>query len=118
MSEYRSDSNGSLPRWLKVFESLSYPDMRVLSISTLSNQISQGLQQVILGYMVLMLTDSHIMVGLVYATRSAPNLLVGLAAGSVTDRIDRRLLMNVTIWSMAVISLIIMHEMSKLVCCP
>ena len=106
MSQYHSDSNGTLPRWLKIFESLSYPDMRVLSISTLSNQISQGLQQVILGYMVLMLTDSHIMVGMVYATRSAPNLLVGLVAGSVTDRIDRRVLMSFTIWSMAVVSLL------------
>ena len=106
MSQYSSNSNESQRRWLKVFESLSYRDMRVLSISTLSNQVSQGLQQVILGYMVLLLTDSHVMVGLIYATRSAPNLLVGLVAGSITDRIDRRLLMNITIWSMATVSLL------------
>ena len=106
MSQYSSNSNESQRRWLKVFESLSYRDMRVLSISTLSNQVSQGLQQVILGYMVLLLTDSHVMVGLIYATRSAPNLLVGLVAGSITDRIDRRLLMNITIWSMATVSLV------------
>ena len=106
MSQYNSNSKRFQTRLLKVFESLSYPDMRILSISTLFNQISQGLQQVILGYMVLMLTDSHIMVGMVYATRSAPNLLVGLLAGSVTDRIDRRFLMSITIWSMAVVSLV------------
>ena len=105
MSQYPSNSRRFQTRLLNVFESLSYPDMRILSISSLSNQISQGLQQVILGYMVLMLTDSHIMVGMVYATRSAPNLLVGLLAGSVTDRIDRRLLMSITIWSMAIVSL-------------
>ena len=92
-------------KWWKIFDSLSYSDMRILCISTLSNQISQGIQQVILGYMVLMLTDSHIMVGVVYATRSAPNLLVGLVAGSLTDRIDRRILMRITIWSMALTSL-------------
>ena len=93
-------------RWLKIFESLSYADMKVLCISTFSNQISQGIQQVILGYMVLILTDSHIMVGVVYATRSAPNLLVGLVAGSITDRIDRRILMSIAVWSMALISLL------------
>ena len=92
-------------KWWNIFDSLSYSDMRILCISTLSNQISQGIQQVILGYMVLMLTDSHIMVGVVYATRSAPNLLVGLVAGSLTDRIDRRILMRITIWSMALTSL-------------
>ena len=106
MSQYSSNSNESQRRWLKVFESLSYRDMRELRISTLSNQVSQGLQQVILGYMVMLLTDSHVMVGLIYATRSAPNLLVGLVAGSITDRIDRRLLMNITIWSMATVSLL------------
>lgn len=100
----KSQSKSSSSKLLKIFDSFAYPDMRILCLSTLLNQIAQGIQQVILGYMVLELTDSHVMVGVVYAARSGPNLLVGLLAGSLTDRIDRRTLMKITIWAMSVIS--------------
>jgi len=42
------------------------------------------------GWLVLELTDSPLSLGLVWATRSAPNLIWGMLAGAVADRVDRR----------------------------
>lgn len=64
-----------------------------------------GMQQVILGWVILELTHSSGMVGLVFALRSAPNLMVGFAAGTLTDRLDRRTVMRLAIWTMGAISL-------------
>jgi len=93
--------------WVNVFAALEYPDIRVLCLSTLSNQLAQGIQQVVLGLLVLQYTESHLMVGVIYAARSAPNLAVGLIAGSITDRIDRRKIMTLTVWGMAAIAFIV-----------
>jgi len=90
-----------------VFAALEYRDIRVLCLSTLSNQLAQGIQQVVLGLLVLQYTESHLMVGVIYAARSAPNLAVGLVAGSITDRIDRRKIMTLSVWGMAIIAFIV-----------
>ena len=84
---------------------LRYPDFRVLWLSTVSNQLGWGMQQVLLGWLIFDLTGSGGMVGAIYAARSAPNLVVGLAAGSITDRFDRRLIMRLSCAAMMVISL-------------
>ena len=93
--------------WLNVFAALEYPDIRVLCLSTLSNQLAQGIQQVVLGLLVWQDTESPLMVGVVFAARSAPNLVVGLVAGSITDRIDRRRIMALSVWGMAAIALVV-----------
>lgn len=72
--------------------------------ATLGGQIGAGMQQVLLGWLILAMTDSSSMVGVLFAVRSAPNLLVGFVAGALTDRLDRRLLMRLTVWSMALVS--------------
>ena len=84
---------------------LHFADFRVLWLTTVSSQVGQGIQQVVLGWLVLAMTDSEGMVGVVFAVRSAPNLVVGLAAGALTDRLDRRLLMRLAVGGMALISL-------------
>jgi len=84
---------------------LRFPDIRVLWLSTLSNQFGMGMQQVVLGWLVFDLTGSAGMVGAIFAVRSAPNLVVGLAAGSITDRVDRRTLMRASAWGMTAIAL-------------
>ena len=93
--------------WVNVFAALEYADIRVLCLSTISNQLAQGIQQVVLGLLVLQYTESHLMVGVIYAARSAPNLAVGLVAGSITDRIDRRKILILTVWGMATIAFIV-----------
>ena len=94
-------------RWVGIFAALEYPDIRVLCLSTVSNQFAQGIQQVVLGLLVLQFTESHVMVGAIYAARSAPNLAVGLVAGSITDRMDRRRLITITGWGMATIAFMV-----------
>jgi MFS family permease len=79
---------------------------RPLWLATATNQISVGMQQVILGWIVLELTNSSGMVGLAFALRSAPNLVVGFAAGALTDRLDRRTIMRLAVWTMGVLSLV------------
>ena len=49
------------------------------------------------GWLVLELTDSPLSLGLVWATRSAPNLIWGMLAGAVADRVDRRKLQIVAL---------------------
>ena len=84
-------------QWISAFH---YADFRVLWASTVSNQLGLGMQQVLLGWLVFEITDSGGMVGVIFAARSAPNLLVGFVAGSITDRTDRRVLMRITVAGM------------------
>lgn len=81
---------------------LAFRDIRVLWISTVLNQLGQGMLQVLLGWLVFDMTGSSGMVGVVFAARSAPNLFVGLVAGSITDRADRRSIMRVSNWGLAI----------------
>src|SRR5713101_8756724 len=86
---------------------LRTPGFPVLWGAALSSQIGAGMQQVLLGWLVLSMTDSSTMVGVLFAVRSAPNLLVGFAAGAITDRLDRRILMRLTVCGMALVSWLI-----------
>lgn len=79
----------------------------MLWLSTAVSQISFGMQQVILGWVVLAMTNSSAMVGIAFALRMAPNLVVGFAAGALSDRIDRRTLMRLTTIAMGCLSLIL-----------
>ena len=90
---------------VRLVVALRYPDFRVLWLSTVVNQLGWGMQQVILGWLIFDLTGSGGMVGAIFAARSAPNLVVGLAAGSITDRFDRRLIMRLSCIALMVISL-------------
>ena len=89
----------------KLVYAFRYADFRVLWSSILFNQIGQGMQQVVLGWLVLELTDSAGMVGIVFAVRSSPNFLVGFAAGAITDRLDRRVVMRAAVLGMAALAL-------------
>ena len=80
------------------------PGFPVLWGATLCSQVGGGMQQVLLGWAVLSMTDSSSAVGMLFAMRSLPNVLVGLAAGALTDRLDRRTLMRVTSCGMALVS--------------
>ena len=91
----------------RIVAALRYPDFRVLWIATVPNQLGQGIQQVLLGWLVFEMTNSSGMVGVAFAVRSAPNLIVGFAAGSVTDRLDRRTIMRISTWGMLLLSLVL-----------
>ena len=92
----------TLPGWIP-----REPDARILWFSTAVSQLSFGMQQVILGWVGLAMTNSSTMVGLAFALRMAPNLVVGFAAGAISDRMDRRLMMRLTTMGMGLCSLAI-----------
>ena len=92
--------------FLGFVDAFRYADFRVLWISTVSNQLGLGMQQVVLGWLVFELTGSVGMVGVMFAMRSAPNLVVGFIAGPVTDRIDRRVVMRASVFGMMAVSLL------------
>lgn len=81
---------------------LRYLEFRVLWLSTVFIQLGQGMQQVLMGWLVFELTGSPAMVGAVFAARSAPHLVVGILAGLLADRLDRRLLMRTTVLGMMI----------------
>ena len=58
-----------------------------------------------MGWLVYDMTGSAGMVGAVFAARSVPNLVVGLVAGSITDRFDRRTIMRLSCVAMMLLSL-------------
>lgn len=92
-------------RYSRMVEAFRFPDIRTLWASTVSNQLGQGMQQVVLGWLVFEMTGSGGMVGAIFAARSAPNLIVGLVAGPITDRLDRRILMRLSVWGMMLAAL-------------
>ena len=51
------------------------------------------MQMVAMGWLVLELTDSPLSLGLVWATRQAPSLFLGMLAGAIADKVDRRRLL-------------------------
>ena len=61
-------------------------DFRRLWVATVASHVGTGMQQVLLGWLVLVMTGSDSMVGIIFAVRSTPNLLVGLGVGALTDR--------------------------------
>src|SRR4030095_8732584 len=86
---------------------LHTPGFPVLWGATLCSQVGAGMQQVLLGWLVLSMTDSSSMVVVLFAVRSLPNLLVGFAAGAITDRLDRRILMRVMVCGLALVAWLI-----------
>ena len=97
------EMHSTLGRGLRV--ALQATDFRRLWLATVTSQLGMGMQQVLLGWLVLAMTGSDSMVGIIFAVRSTPNLVVGLAVGALTDRLDRRHLMRLAGCSMTLITL-------------
>ena len=74
---------------------LRYPDFRFLWLSSVFNAVGFMGELVVLGWLLLELTDSPFMVGVGMGVRMAPFFLFGILAGSIADRVDRRNLMLV-----------------------
>ena len=102
-----SEKFSSQSRYGRLVEAFRSPDLRMLWASTFCNQFGQGMQLVALGWLIFDMTGAGSMVGTLFAVRSLPNLLVGLLAGSVADRLDRRALMRNAVWGMMLASLAI-----------
>ncbi len=79
-------------------------DFRFLSLATGFNSVGMVGETVVLGWLTLELTDSPLMVGLALALRVAPLLFMGLPAGILAERTDRRQLIQISSAGMAAAS--------------
>lgn len=78
------------------FASLRYRDYRFLWLGQLGHSASLWMEQIVRPVLILQLTDSALMVGLVVAARMTPMLLFGLLAGVAADRFDRKRILLTT----------------------
>ena len=92
---------GSLRSRAPAFE---YRDFRILSASSLLASFGFMGEMVIVSWVVLDRTDSTFMVGLALSMRMAPQFFLGIPAGALADRFDRRLLLRLLILAAAVAS--------------
>lgn len=74
-----------------------YPSFRLLWAASVWTNVASGMEQLAIGWVVLEMTDSPLMVGASFAARMAPFFFLGLPAGALADRIDRRLLLRLAI---------------------
>ena len=68
-------------------------DFRLLASATFFESVTRG-ENVVLGWVILELTDSPFMVGLAMGIRHAPAFFLGLTAGTISDLVDRRTLIR------------------------
>lgn len=92
-----SQTNQSHTRSIGAIRSLSFSDFRFLSASGVIGGATFLGEMVVLGWLILDLTDSSFMVGLGLALRQAPSLVFGIPLGSIADRFPRKALFMVTI---------------------
>ena len=85
---------------------MSFPDFRALSISAVIGGGTFLGEMVILGWLVLDLTDSSFMVGLAIGFRQIPSLIFGIPFGAVADRFNRRVLLAITVVALGVTTLV------------
>ncbi len=85
--------------WLWIpasFRALRNADYRIFWASVFTSNIGSWIQTIAQGYLVLQLTNSPFMVGLVSFATSLPVLLFSLIGGVVADRRDKRRLLVMT----------------------
>jgi MFS family permease len=84
------------PPRFTTFSSLQYRDYRYLWLGQVGHAGSLWMEQIVRPVLILQLTDSALMLGLVVATRMLPMLLFGLVAGAIADRVDRKRILLAT----------------------
>ncbi len=80
----------SRPARLRTFRALGNPAFRRLWLAGWVWYLNRMMEMAVLSWLVLELTDSPSQVALVGAFRMAPMFLLGLAAGSISDRFPRK----------------------------
>lgn len=94
----------SAPRG-SIFTALQrYPAFRLLWVGTVATYLGQWMQNIALGWQMLVLTDSAFMVGMIAFASGIPYLVVALPAGALIDRVDERRLLLVTQWCAMIVA--------------
>ena len=92
---------------LRVLAALRHRDFRWLWAANLVQAAGIGMQFLVLGWLVLELTDSSSQLGLVIFLYGVPNLALLIFGGIFADRIDRRWLLLSTLVIVATVLLVI-----------
>ena len=90
-------------RRLPMPAALRLRDFRLLMASSFFDSIGFMGEQVVVGWLVLELTDNSFMVGVVLGLRFAPLFFLGIVAGAIADMLDRRSLIRVLYLIMAAV---------------
>ncbi|MFQ6030656.1 MAG: MFS transporter [Dehalococcoidia bacterium] len=80
----------------QVFRALRHPNYRWFWLGSSTRSMGQGMQFLIIGWLVLELTDSASQLGLMLIIYGIPNMTLVLFGGLFADRIDRRKLLLVS----------------------
>ena len=80
----------------RTFDALNVPAFRWYFLSTLGQLAAFQSQAIVAGYIVYELTGSYAKLGLVNVVNAVPALLVALHAGVLSDRLSKRLVLQVT----------------------
>jgi MFS family permease len=83
------------PDRITTFYSLRFRDFRYMWQGQVGASASQWMEQLARPFLILELTDSAFLVGLIAATRMVPMLLVGLWAGVIADRMNKKRILQV-----------------------
>ena len=95
MAQLLARFKAATPR-LPAFRALRYANFRWFWLSTAGQAMAQGMQFLILGWLVLALTDSVSQLGLTAFFYGIPNLTLVLFGGIFADRINRQKLLVVS----------------------
>lgn len=94
-------------KWPTALRALRHRNFRIFWCGQLISLIGTWMQNTAQGWLVLELTDSPFLLGLVSAIQWTPSLLLSLVAGVVADRFPRRTLIIITQSCMMVLALIL-----------
>jgi MFS family permease len=82
------------PGWARFFAALArHPVFRRLWLGAFAASAGQWMQQVALGWLAIIMTDSPAFVGIVTFSAGLPFIVIAPLGGSLIDRLDRRRLM-------------------------
>lgn len=94
-------------RMPSMFRSLRYRDFALFWSGNFLSNIGTWMQNLALGWQILVMTNSPFLLGLNGFLGSLPSLIFSLPGGAVADRLNRRKMMMVTQSSMMVLALIL-----------
>jgi len=94
-------------RLAAIFRSFRHRDFALFWAGNFLSNVGTWMQNLALGWLVLMITNSPFLLGLNAFLSAAPSLVFSLPGGAIADRLNRRKLMIVTQTSMMLLALIL-----------
>jgi len=82
---------------MRIIQPFSSRNFGLLFVTTITVSLGNIMMTVASGWLTLDLTDSPLSLGLVWAAHLAPNLIWGMLAGAIADRVDRKKLLIVSL---------------------